>query len=288
MRCARAFRRGRLHAIQLDHRALFHQRWRQLLLDRVLTPEFVAATAWPTTAPRSRRAPTRARLTRWAYLLLRSFRLQALKSLFAPLAGMLEAQGLAQRPEDGARDPGWALIQAARPDTLPAAFQTWPELLQRAVLDSRGLLGKYGSLAAATWGADNPTSMRHPLSLAVPALAGWLDQASQGMAGDSHMPRVHNHGHGQSERMVVSPGHEERGILVIPGGQSGHPMSPFYRAITPPGWPANATLPARRDGAQLAAPLIPATPDRWAVDAPRPMAWAQCRACCESAGGMQR
>ena len=95
------------------------------------------------------------------YLLVRSFRIEALKQLFAPLAGMLEAQGsklsdLKMVPET----PGWALIQAARPDTLPAAFKSWPELLQRAVLDSRKeLLGKYGSLAAATWGADNPTSM---------------------------------------------------------------------------------------------------------------------------------
>jgi penicillin amidase len=84
--------------------------------------------------------------------------------------------------------------------------------------------------------------MRHPLSAAVPVLAGWLDQASQGMAGDSHMPRVHNHGHGQSERMVVSPGHEERGILVIPGGQSGHPMSPFYRSDHA-AWLAGEALP---------------------------------------------
>jgi penicillin amidase len=31
-----------------------------------------------------------------------------------------------------------------------------------------------------------------------------------------------------SERMVVSPGREEEGILHMPTGQSGHPMSPFY------------------------------------------------------------
>ena len=40
-------------------------------------------------------------------------------------------------------------------------------------------------------------------------------------------------GNGQSERMVVSPGHEEKGLLVIPGGQSGHPLSPYYRADHP-------------------------------------------------------
>lgn len=233
-----------LHAIQLDHRALFHQRWRELLLTQVLTPEFVAAQGLADYRAEIEKSADAARPDAVGYLLLRSFRLQALKSVFAPLAGMLEAQGLKLSdlkmvPET----PGWALIQAARPDTLPAAFKSWPELLQRAVLDSRKeLLDKYGSLPAATWGADNPTLMRHPLSAAVPALSGWLDQASQGMAGDSHMPRVHNHGHGQSERMVVSPGHEERGILVIPGGQSGHPMSPFYRGDHA-AWLAGEPLP---------------------------------------------
>lgn len=233
-----------LHAIQLDHRALFLQHWRRLLLEQVLTPEFVAANGLADYRHEVDSSADAARPDAVGYLLVRAFREQALKQLFAPLAGLLEAQGLKLRdlkmvPET----PGWALIQAARPDTLPAAYKSWPELLQQAVLASRKeLLDKYGSLAAATWGADNTTSMRHPLSAAVPPLAGWLDQASQGMAGDSHMPRVHNHGHGQSERMVVSPGHEERGILVIPGGQSGHPMSPFYRADHA-AWLAGEPLP---------------------------------------------
>ena len=233
-----------LHAIQLDHRALFLQRWRRLLLEQVLTPEFVAAQGLADYRAEVEKSADAARPDAVGYLLVRAFRLQALKSMFAPLAGLLEAQGLKLTdlkmvPET----PGWALVQAARPDTLPTAFKTWPELLQRAVLDSRKeLLEQYGSLAGANWGADNRTAMRHPLSAAVPPLAGWLDQASQGMAGDSHMPRVHNHGHGQSERMVVSPGHEERGILVIPGGQSGHPLSPFYRSDHA-AWLAGEPLP---------------------------------------------
>jgi penicillin amidase len=31
-----------------------------------------------------------------------------------------------------------------------------------------------------------------------------------------------------SERLVVSPGNEATGILHMPGGQSGHPLSPYY------------------------------------------------------------
>jgi penicillin amidase len=244
LRAQDRFDEAGLHAIQLDHRALFLQRWRRLLLDQVLTPDFVAAQGLADYRAEVERSADAARPEAVGYLLVRAFREQALKQIFAPLAGLLEAQGLKLRdlkmvPET----PGWALIQAARPDTLPGAYKGWPELLQQAVLASRKeLLDKHGSLAAATWGADNGTSMRHPLSAAVPVLAGWLDQASQGMAGDSHMPRVHNHGHGQSERMVVSPGHEERGILVIPGGQSGHPMSPFYRSDHA-AWLAGEALP---------------------------------------------
>jgi penicillin amidase len=36
--------------------------------------------------------------------------------------------------------------------------------------------------------------------------------------------------HGASERLVVSPGDEKNGLFHMPGGQSGHPLSPFYRS----------------------------------------------------------
>jgi len=35
---------------------------------------------------------------------------------------------------------------------------------------------------------------------------------------------------GASERFVVSPGREEEGIFEMPGGESGHPLSPFFQA----------------------------------------------------------
>jgi penicillin amidase len=44
------------------------------------------------------------------------------------------------------------------------------------------------------------------------------------------MPRVQSPTAGASERFVVSPGHETEGIFEMPGGESGHPLSPFYRA----------------------------------------------------------
>ena len=44
------------------------------------------------------------------------------------------------------------------------------------------------------------------------------------------MPRVQSPGFGASERFAVSPGREEQGYFHMPGGQCGHPLSPFYRA----------------------------------------------------------
>jgi penicillin amidase len=44
------------------------------------------------------------------------------------------------------------------------------------------------------------------------------------------MPLVVSPTFGASERMVVSPGHEADGIIHMPGGQSGHFLSPFWGA----------------------------------------------------------
>ncbi len=50
------------------------------------------------------------------------------------------------------------------------------------------------------------------------------------MNGDGHMPRVQYPSNGASERFAVSPGREGEAYLHMPAGQSGHPLSPFFRA----------------------------------------------------------
>jgi penicillin amidase len=42
------------------------------------------------------------------------------------------------------------------------------------------------------------------------------------------MPRFQSPENGASERFAVSPGREEQGYFHMPGGQSGHPLSPYY------------------------------------------------------------
>jgi penicillin amidase len=81
-----------------------------------------------------------------------------------------------------------------------------------------------------TWGARNTANIAHPISMAVPFLKRWLAAPADELPGDSNMPRVASPNFGQSERMTVSPGHEEQGLYNMPGGQSGHPLSPFFLA----------------------------------------------------------
>jgi penicillin amidase len=66
--------------------------------------------------------------------------------------------------------------------------------------------------------------------MAAPALGTLLDMPDVELPGDSHLPRVQSPSGGASQRLVVSPGFEQVGIYHQPGGASGHPLSPYYRA----------------------------------------------------------
>jgi penicillin amidase len=114
---------------------------------------------------------------------------------------------------------------------LPSGFTSWDAFLgAQAAAVADELVKSDGSIAAATWGARNKTAIKHPFSRLVPALAPYLDMPSTPQAGDNNMPNVAGSNFGASERLAVAPGQEKTGILSMPGGQSGHPLSPYYGA----------------------------------------------------------
>jgi penicillin amidase len=219
-------------AIQLDDRSLFLQPWWRLLRD---------------TLPRAKGDPALAELDRltaqWderalpqavAYRLVRAFRLavsgKILDGLAAPLRD--DAHADYRLPALGQSEGiVWKLLQERPAHLLPAAYADWDALLLSAAHKVVDELGKQaGGLAARTWGERNTSAIRHPLSRAVPALGWLLDTTPRALPGDTAMPRVQGPNFGASERMAVSPGHEAEGYLHMPGGQSGHPLSPYYRS----------------------------------------------------------
>lgn len=137
---------------------------------------------------------------------------------------------------DQAEGPLWKLVTEKPSHLLPPGFSSWEELLletlEDVVREAREDLNAIGGgeLSTWTWGSRNRAGIRHPLSPFLPFsfLSRYLDAPDDQLPGDSRMPRAQGPGFGASERMAVSPGREEQGILQMPGGQSGHPLSPFY------------------------------------------------------------
>jgi penicillin amidase len=224
---------GGMLEVQLDDRALFLQRWRELLL-ATLTPRAVAADA--------RRVQLRELAEKWGgraevdsvgYRVVRMYRDTLIEQIAASLTAACSKADSHFRVGTltQVEGPVWRILVERPPHLLARRFATWDDQLLAAAdaviqdLDSLG-----GGLAEHTWGERNTAAIRHPLSSALPLVGRLLDMPGDELPGDVNMPRVQTPDFGASERMVVSPGEEGRGIFHMPCGQSGHPLSRFYRA----------------------------------------------------------
>lgn len=217
-------------AIQLDDEALFFERWQQLLME-VLSSDIALKDP--------RKKELRAVVENWGrrsstdstgYYFVRTFRTQVMKGILARvLRPCYEAwNGFNSRFDF--EEPVWMIV-SKRPEYLVHPdYETWEnELLAYvdAMLDSPEV--KQGSVRKMTWGKVNTLRIQHPLSMAVPFLSTWLDMPNEPVSGDYFMPKLTSPNEGASQRFVVSPGNEAEGIMHMPCGQSGHPLSPHYR-----------------------------------------------------------
>ncbi len=223
-------------AIQLDDRARLLERWRELLLTTLRDPKAQAALPTNVTEIIELVSKWNGRATpdSVAYRLLRGFRGTTLEYVFEPLttrAAKLSAERIA-RFWDGAERPVWALFETRPPHLLNPRFASYDDLLLTALRDVvKELRATHGGdLHRATWGDRVNRPVQHMFSSAIPGLSRWLDAGMEGCGGGENMPRVHDGGGGASERLVVSPGHEEQGLFQMIAGQSGHFLSPYYRA----------------------------------------------------------
>lgn len=70
--------------------------------------------------------------------------------------------------------------------------------------------------------------IHHPFADGLQILGPLLDMPRVSLAGCGHCVQFADGKYGASERLVVAPGHEDDGILHMPGGQSGQPASRHY------------------------------------------------------------
>lgn len=220
-------------SIQLDDRALFLSRWHDLLLN-VLDDAAVKGNGGRSQyRDLVRNWQPRASVDSVGYRLVRAFRNQVEATVFNMLMSPVRAAypfPVALRMSNQFEAPLWSLVTEQPPHLLTADFKNWKAVMLAAIDSNLDYyLGQPGGLDSRTWGELNTAAIRHPLSPALPWFARWLDMPREGLPGDNDLPRVQSPAFGASERFAVSPGAEQAGYLHLPAGQSGHPLSPFYR-----------------------------------------------------------
>jgi penicillin G amidase len=215
--------------LQLDEATPALVRWRGLLLDtldsavvgddsvrlqaRCLAAEWEGAAAMDSEG----------------HALVRNFRLEVIRSVMKrvlkPYHDAGGRIGFWRLPVDEAV---WRLVNEQPSWGIDPQLGSWrAELL--AALDAAILRSGGEELGQRAWGELNRLTMRHPISFGAPWLGRWIDLPSAPQSGDTFSLRVAAPGFGSTQRLVVAPGREDRAILHMPGGQSGHPLSPHYR-----------------------------------------------------------
>ena len=218
------------YAIQLDNHAQFLIPWHDLLSGLLIQHdiEFKMDIAY---------------LGKWkecacedsvGYTLVKHFRRQVIQKLFGRLFSTLDSQGVNSRTLLRGIEPAvWQLIHTQPNDWLPDNTDTFDELLVDAYREAKhALLDTYSpkeaDMETLRWGAVNALKVEHPFASQIPLVGSLLNMDDVEGFGDTYMPSVQAPGFGASERFFVSPGHLDRAILTLPGGQSGNPLSPFF------------------------------------------------------------
>jgi len=216
-----------LLAVQTDDRAEYLAHWQPLLaaaLERAGLQEAAAlVSGWS----------GRAAVDDAGYRLVRDFERRVADRAFT----MLTVEARARWPDFRWRTPqrftevAWRLVSLKPAHLLDPRFADWDAWLTDVAAEvARELPEECTALASCAWGVVNRARIQHPISEAVPLLGRLLDMPADPLPGDWSTPRVQSARFGASERFAVAPGREAEGYFHMPGGQSGHPLSPFYRA----------------------------------------------------------
>ncbi len=216
--------------IQLDNQARFLVPWHTLLVDVLASQQGKYQTdielleAWKNCACSDS----------IGYTLTRYFRSTVINRLLEPINQQVKANGLSLRNALRKVEPAvWQLIDGEADSWLPSGEDSYQAFLLSSYEKTKAdLIKQYGanpsSLKGLEWGEVNKLSIKHPFSSQLGPFGSFLNMPESLGFGDSYMPAVQRSSFGASQRLIVQPGNESAGILTIPGGQSGHPLSTFY------------------------------------------------------------
>jgi len=245
-------------AIQLDDRAIFLERWKDLFaLELNRAPK---SKAHDELAKALGDWNGRASIDSVAYRVVKAWRSEVVDTVLDAFAAKVRAKfpDFAMPSLPQSEHAVWQLLSERPAHLLPPGYADWDALLIACADRVAAKLDhQEGGIAVRTWGERNTMQIAHPISRALPAFAArWLDMPPDELPGDRDMPRVQSPTFGASERFAVAPGDEEHGYFMLAGGQSGHPLSPYYGAGHAD-WAAGKPTPFLPGPAQHTLRLVP-------------------------------
>lgn len=165
------------------------------------------------------------------YTLVKHFRSSLIDVLFSPVEGAVREHGGSLKYLKRYFEPAvWQLLKE-QPESWLNHHGSWQSLQLYAYEQAKQKLSdEFGpSMKNWSWGKVNALQVKHPFSKQIPVLSKLLDMPSQAGFGDTFMPAVQGPSFGASQRFIAQPGRLEHAIMTVAGGQSEHPLSPYYR-----------------------------------------------------------
>jgi penicillin amidase len=169
-----------------------------------------------------------------AFALLVAFREQLAFAVFEPLSeGCRVADPQFVYCWRNFETPLRLLLTRRIAETLPYPdiYPDWDSfILARLLVAAQELKTKFRvkHLDRLKWGRVNEAAILHPFASALPRLRKLLNMPNDPLPGCAQSICVSAPTFGATLRMVVSPNSHAEGILQMPCGQSGHPLSPHY------------------------------------------------------------
>ncbi|GLR70181.1 penicillin acylase family protein [Agaribacter marinus] len=228
------FTEDAFYQLQLDNQAQFLMPWHHLLLSTLkqnpqrYEKDIALLDSWQACACADS----------IGYTLVRRFRSRFINEILKPINGAIKAQDHANVVKTRyllrSIEPAiWQLINNQANDWLDAKYPNYDEMIKNVYVQMKHtLMAQFDAteedLSALAWGNVNALTVKHPLASSLGFIGEYLNMPTVPSFGDSYMPAVQSPAFGASQRLIVQPGHLKNAILTIPGGQSMHPLSPFY------------------------------------------------------------
>ena len=121
------------------------------------------------------------------------------------------------------------LIMHAPAAWLPPGYQSWDDFLAAVVRDGMNSESALSDVKHWKYGVQHPIDIEHPLYGLLPWFKRWTGTGSQPQSGDTTTVKQVSRTLGPSQRFTIDwsdPDHATENIVM---GESGDPLSPYYR-----------------------------------------------------------